>query len=124
MEGLGLNYQEYILALSTMFARTADETLKFAFEIIDSDGSGEVEIDEFCGLVKAMMARTQQHLDADSIEEVSQREFAAVWNAATPPLLVCVFIACVQLVTVFRFAVSINCRRIRIRMGCCQLTSS
>ena len=38
---------------------TRTQTLKFAFEIIDSDGSGEVEIDEFCGLVKAMMARTQ-----------------------------------------------------------------
>eukprot|EP01047_Picozoa_sp_COSAG01_P021150 COSAG01_NODE_1219_length_11174_cov_9.438555_6_plen_46_part_00 len=34
VEGLGINYQEYILALSTMFARTAEETLKFAFEIV------------------------------------------------------------------------------------------
>jgi calcium/calmodulin-dependent protein kinase I len=72
-----INYQEYILALSTMFARSPDERLKFAFEIVDADGSGQIEKVEFCDLIEALLARTQSHYDMAQIREISAREFAA-----------------------------------------------
>eukprot|EP01043_Picozoa_sp_COSAG02_P054077 COSAG02_NODE_6068_length_3827_cov_1.089056_2_plen_668_part_00 len=75
--GASVNFQEYILALSTMFARSTDERLRFAFEIVDTDGSGMVDKDEFCDLVEAMVARTQGHYDLAQIRDISVREFAS-----------------------------------------------
>ena len=59
-----------------MFARSADEKLRFAFEIVDTDGSGMIEKSEFCDLVEAMLARTQGHYDMAQIRDISAREFA------------------------------------------------
>ena len=60
-----------------MFARSPDERLKFAFEIVDADGSGQIERVEFCDLIEALLARTQSHYDMAQIREISAREFAA-----------------------------------------------
>ena len=73
--GSAINYQEYILALSTTFARGTEERLKFAFEIVDADGSGTIEREEFCELVESMLARTQSHVDASQIRAIAEREF-------------------------------------------------
>ena len=47
---------EYILALSTMFANTPTEKLRFAFEICDVDANGVISKPEFCELIHNMMS--------------------------------------------------------------------
>lgn len=72
----GVNYREYILALSTMFARSPAEKLKFAFEIFDTDASGSIDEEEFCELIFNFMALTQSHVDQAELHTLSRREFS------------------------------------------------
>jgi hypothetical protein len=57
--GLG----RYVPALSTMFAQTTEEKLRFAFEICDTDANGVIDQSEFCDLIFNILADVNGSID-------------------------------------------------------------
>jgi len=69
-----VNYRDYVLALSCMFARSQEEKLKFAFEIFDADGSGGIDVQEFCVLIEGLL-KMDSSADPDYITRTAEVEF-------------------------------------------------
>ena len=66
-----------------MFARTAAEKLRFAFELCDTDADGVVDQRGFCDLVFSILAGANGSIDRAVVDETSRIEFRRPTRTAT-----------------------------------------
>ena len=76
-----------------MFARTAAEKLRFAFELCDTDADGVVDQRGFCDLVFSMLAGVNGSIDRAVVDETSRIEFAKADTDGDGVLSVAEFVA-------------------------------